>query len=211
MQKVLWMWINTSRLPHNGALPRLQLSYKNDKRVTKRPSSQARTEICGQICTLMLRKAQRACRQKAKQVVRQHVLWGNLSPRTISLQPPHVNKWEKKKMLLVNLSFSVASLGCWLSFRFLGPANVLKLLQLQCFLSRAFYHMFWESCQLCYMYSKALVTNTCTETKTTCEEFSRDNWPTQRLYERACHNSPFWRSMCVTCGLAFVFGLYMIW
>lgn len=97
MQKVLWMWINTSRLPHNGALPRLQLSYKNDKRVTKRPSSQARTEICGQICTLMLRKAQRACRQKAKQVVRQHVLWGNLSPRTISLEPPHVNKWEKKK------------------------------------------------------------------------------------------------------------------
>lgn len=110
IQKVTWplpsnycssnlflMWINTSRLPHNGALPRLQLSYKNDKRVTKRPSSQARTEICGQICTLMLRKAQRACRQKAKQVVRQHVLWGNLSPRTISLQPPHVNKWEKKK------------------------------------------------------------------------------------------------------------------
>uniref|UniRef100_A0A803YNC8 Uncharacterized protein n=1 Tax=Meleagris gallopavo TaxID=9103 RepID=A0A803YNC8_MELGA len=46
-----------------------------------------------------------------------------------------------KKMLLVNLSFSVAFLGCWLSFRFLGPAKVLKLLQLQCFLSCIFYHI----------------------------------------------------------------------
>lgn len=45
---------------------------------------------------LLLGKAQTAYQEKAKQVVGQHVLWGNLSPKAIFLRLPHVHKWEKK-------------------------------------------------------------------------------------------------------------------
>lgn len=194
--------ISTSRLPHNGALPRLQLFYKNDKRVTRPPSSLARTEISYQILYAYAKKGTESLSGKGKASSRTACALGKSESSNYFLQATPC-KQMGKKMLLVNLSFSVAFLGCWLSFRFLGPAKVLKLLQLQCFLSCIFYHMFWESCQLCYMYSKTLVTNTWAEKKTTCKEFSRNNWTAQRLYKLICNNFSFWRSMCVMCGLVF--------